>query len=70
MPNKMKGSSIFHILVFGSDLQRLVQQESFAFSENLSDGFYAKPGGREVFNIVVVTACMQFELEACLGNQG
>ena len=43
--DKMKGSAIFHILVFGSDLQRRVRQELLAFSKNLSDGFYAKFSG-------------------------
>ena len=68
--DKMKGSGIFYILVFGSDLQGPVRQELFAFSKNLSDGFYGKFGGREVFNIILVTKCMPFEMEARLVDPG
>ncbi len=68
--DKMKGSAIFHILVFGSDLQGPVRQELLAFSKNLPDGFYGKFGGREVFNIILVTKCMPFEMEARLVDPG
>lgn len=67
--DRMKGSA-FHILVFGSDLQGPVRQELLASPKNLSDGFYAKFGGRKVFNIVRMTKHVPFEMKAHLMKPG
>ena len=59
--DKMKGSALFHILVFASDIQGPVREALKQFSASLSDGFYNQYGGREVFNILLITKCLPFE---------
>lgn len=60
--DKMKGSALFHILVFASDLLGPVREGLKSFSASLSEGFYSRYGGREVFNIVLITKCLPFEI--------
>jgi len=61
--DKMKGSALFHILVFGSDLRGPIMEGLKAFSAALERGFYAKFGKKEVFNVVLVTKAFPFEVE-------
>ena len=58
----MKGSALFHILVFASDILGPVKEGLELFSASLSDGFYRYYGGNETFNIVFVTNCLPFEV--------
>lgn len=60
--DKMKGSALFHILVFASDVSGPVKEGLKQFSASLSGGFFNRFGGREVFNIVFVTKCLPFEI--------
>lgn len=60
--DKMKGSALFHILVFASDILGPVREGLKHFSAGLAEGFYRQYGGREVFNIVFVTKCLPFEI--------
>ena len=62
MYDKMKGSALFHILVFASDILGPVREGIKKFSSSLSQGFHSRYGGREVFNIVLVTKCLPFEI--------
>ena len=48
----------------------LSDKSCLQFSKNLSDSLYAKFGGREVFNIVLVTKSMPFETKAQLMEPG
>ena len=60
--DKMKGSALFHILVFASDILGPVKEGLKLFSASLSNGFYKRYGGNETFNIVFVTKCLPFEV--------
>ena len=62
MYDKMKGSALFHILVFASDILGPVREGLKRFSASLSEGFYSRYGRREIFNIVFVTKCLPFEI--------
>jgi len=60
--DKMTGASTFHILVFGSDLQGPVRDGLLAFSAALAPGgFFARYGGREMFNTVLLTKSLPHE---------
>ena len=41
-----------------------------AFSSALENGFYTEYGKKEVFNIVLVTKCLRFEIEERLADRG
>lgn len=65
--DKMTGASTFHIIVFGSDLQGPVREGLATFSAALGPaGFFACYGGREMFNVVLVTKCLPFETSGLL----
>lgn len=68
--DKMKGSALFHILVFGSSLRGPVKEQLGAFSSALENGFYAEFGKKEIFNIVLITKCLPFETEERLADGG
>ena len=68
--DKMKGSAFFHILVFASDILGPVREGLKHFSASLSEGFYGRYGGPEVFNIVLVTKCLPFEIEERMADSG
>ncbi len=68
--DKMKGSALFHILVFGSNLCGPVNEQLKAFSSALEDGFYTEYKKKEVFNIVLITKCLPFEIEERLADRG
>ncbi|MCJ1432695.1 hypothetical protein MMC27_002052 [Xylographa pallens] len=64
----MKGASVFHVVVFASDLQGPVRERVAAFSTALRDphGFYVRYGGKERFNVVLVVKALPFETEGLL----
>ena len=67
--DKMTGASVFHIIVFGSDLQGPVRDGLVSFSTALGpDGFFTRFGGREMFNVVLVTKCLPFETTELLSG--
>ena len=68
--DKMKGSALFYILVFASDILGPVREGLKHFSASLSEGFYGRYGGPEVFYIVIVTKCLPFEIEERLADSG
>ena len=68
--DKMKGSALFHILVFASDILGPVREGLKHFSASLSEGFYGRYGGPEVFNIVLVTKCLPFEIGERMADSG
>ncbi len=61
--DKMTGSSRFHVLIFGSDLQGPVRERVSQFSKALggSNGFYAKFGGPSTFNVLLILKALPFE---------
>ncbi|KAJ2985296.1 hypothetical protein NUW58_g4738 [Xylaria curta] len=64
--DKLGGAARFHILIFGSTLSgRQMQHNLRSFVGMLQDpaGFYRQFGGTDVFNIVLITKLMPFELE-------
>lgn len=69
--DKMMGVSRFHILIFASDLRGPVRERVARFSKlGLGPGgFFAKFGGREVFNIVLVVKALPHEKDELLGEQ-
>lgn len=68
--DKMTGASRFHILVFGSDLRGLVGDALATFSAALgSGGWYARFGGRAMFNVVLVTKRLPHEAEQLLREE-
>ncbi|KAI1749774.1 FAD binding domain-containing protein [Xylaria castorea] len=63
---KQGGAARFHIVVFGSHLSgRQIQNNLRSFINMLRapEGFYQRFGGATMFNIVLVTKLMPFELE-------
>ena len=68
--DKMTGTSRFHILVFGSDLQGPVRERIARFSAYAlgPSGFFAHFGGASMFNVVLVLKCLPFEKESLLGG--
>ncbi|KAI1132515.1 FAD binding domain-containing protein [Nemania abortiva] len=63
---KLGKAARFHIVVFGSSLTGQQMQNnlrSFADMLQAPTGFYRRFGGAEMFNIVLVTKLMPFELE-------
>lgn len=65
--DKLAGGARFHVVVFTSTLQGAeVQRRLGAFVKALKQpaGFFAKYGGAALFNIVLVTKLMPFELDA------
>ncbi|KAI5926689.1 FAD binding domain-containing protein [Camillea tinctor] len=65
--DKLAGPARFHLVVFVSTLAGTqVQQNLKAFVQTLLDqtGFYRRFGGAGLFNIVLITKLMPFELEA------
>ncbi|KAL9094759.1 MAG: hypothetical protein Q9165_003030 [Trypethelium subeluteriae] len=64
----MKGAKYFHLVVFASSFEGLVKHNVQQFAKCLSDpaGFYSRYGGRELFNLVVVTKRLPFEIDAIL----
>lgn len=65
--DKMTGASTFHILAFGSNLQDPVRNALAKFSAALGPGgFYTRFGGREIFNLVLVTKRLPYEAEPIL----
>lgn len=69
--DKMTGASRFHILIFGSDLGPPVRDALAKFSATLnsSEGWYARFGGREMFNVVLVTKMLPHEAERLLREE-
>ena len=69
--DRMTGASIFHILVFGSDLQGPVRDGLVAFSAALGPGgFFERFGGRDLFNIVLVTKSLPHQADELLQGDG
>jgi len=70
--DKMTGSSRFHILVFGSDLQGAVRERLAVLSKHLRDpsGFFARFGGAERFNVVLVVNALVHEIEGLMHGGG
>lgn len=66
--DKMTGASRFHILIFGSDLQGTVRAQLARLSQHTlgPKGFFAKYGGRAMFNIVLVLKALTHEKEDLL----
>ena len=66
----LTGAATIHLVVFASDLQGPVRTALEAFSVKLasSTSFYNRFGGRDRFNIVVVTKCLPYEAELLLGS--
>ncbi|KAI1111371.1 FAD binding domain-containing protein [Nemania sp. NC0429] len=64
--DKLAGAARFHIVVFGSSLSgRRVLSNLRSFVDAIRDpeGFYNRFGGAELFNIVLVTKLLPFELD-------
>jgi phenol 2-monooxygenase len=68
--DKMLGSSRFHILVFGSDLQGPVREELKRFSQQHfgPHGVFQRFGGSELFNVILITKVLPHELNDLLLN--
>lgn len=66
--DKMMGASMFHVVIFASDLQGPVRQRVSRFSRQAlgSGGFYDRFGGSSRFNVVLVLKCLPFEAEDLL----
>ena len=66
----MKGAGSFHLVVFASSIEGSVKRNLQQFAQSLCDpsGFYARSGGRELFNIVIVTKRLPFEIDAILAE--
>ncbi|KAL4890074.1 FAD binding domain-containing protein [Aspergillus ambiguus] len=65
--DKLPGDGRFHLVVFGSNLRGPVRQHLKVLSEEISSKkstsrFYARFGGPDMFNIVVVAKGMPFEI--------
>lgn len=65
--DKLPGDGRFHLVVFGSNLLGPVRQQLKVFSEDISSrtssGFYARFGGSDMFNIVLVIKGMLWEID-------
>lgn len=66
--DKMRGASLFHIVIFASSLEPGSQASSNVsrFTESAlmaSSGFYERYGGADRFNVVLVVKCLPFEIE-------
>ncbi len=70
--DKMTGSSRFHIVVFGSDLQGCVRERLAVFSRHLGEpqGFFARFGGVERFNVVLVVKATPHEIDDLMHGSG
>ena len=66
----MKGSSRFHIIVFASDLHGEIRNQLSVFSKALEAGLFAEYGGKEIFNVVLVTKSLPFELDSPQSDPG
>lgn len=69
--DKMVGASRFHLLVFGSDLQGPVRERVAAFSQQGlgPQGFFARYGGSEMFNVVLVLKALPDDSVALLAGE-
>ena len=70
MYDKMRGSALFHILVFASDFSAPIIEGLKHFSAGFSNGLSNRYGGREIFNLVVITKCQPFETEERMADAG
>ncbi|KAJ3580048.1 hypothetical protein NPX13_g521 [Xylaria arbuscula] len=64
--DKLKGAAQFHIVIFGSSLRgRKILNQIRVFVDALKDpeSFYRRFGGVDMFNVVLVTKLLPFELE-------
>ncbi|KAL4783565.1 FAD binding domain-containing protein [Aspergillus varians] len=70
--DKMRGVSRFHILVFASDLQGPVRERLAVFSRKAfeADGFFARFGGQDRFNVVLITKALPYEAVRLLRPHG
>ena len=70
--DKMTGSSRFHILVFGSDLQGHAGEGVAELSKQLLNprAFFARYGGVERFNVVLVVKALPHEFDAQVHANG
>ena len=70
MYDGMKGASVFHLVIFGSDLQGPVRRHISTFSKSLlgPEGFYNRFGRAERFNVVLVLKALPFEKEGLLSG--
>ncbi|KAJ5476099.1 hypothetical protein N7475_001828 [Penicillium sp. IBT 31633x] len=69
--DKLPGDGRFHLVVFGSNLLGPVREHLKVFSKEIAskrttDGFYARFGGLDMFNIVLVAKGMPFEVQESL----
>lgn len=64
----MKGAGLFHLVVFASSIEGQVKHNIQHFAKSVLDpsSFYSRYGGPEVFNIVIVTKRLPFEVDALL----
>ena len=70
--DKMTGSARFHILGFGSDLQGCVRERLAVLSKHLCEtrGFFARFGGVERFNVVLVVKALPHEINDLMHGNG
>ena len=64
--DKLKGAARFHVVIFGSSLSgRKILSNLRVFADALRDpaGFYRRFGGADMFNVVLVTKLLQFQLQ-------
>ncbi|RAH42804.1 FAD binding domain-containing protein [Aspergillus brunneoviolaceus CBS 621.78] len=66
----MRGAGFFHLVLFVSSWEGAVATYVRRFAQALANpnGFYVRFGGRRVFNVVVVTKCLPFEIEERLAD--
>lgn len=66
----MRGAGFFHLVLFVSSWEGAVATYVRRFAQALANpnGFYVRFGGRRVFNVVVVTKYLPFEIEERLAD--
>ncbi|KAL1850581.1 hypothetical protein Plec18170_006866 [Paecilomyces lecythidis] len=66
----MKGAGYIHLVVFASSIEGQVKHNLQQFVKSLCDpaGFYLRYGGRKLFNIVVVTKRLPFEIDTVMAE--
>ncbi|KAL4925216.1 FAD binding domain-containing protein [Aspergillus undulatus] len=67
--DKMTGVQRFHLLVFASDLQGPIRERLAIFSKTVfrSDGLFARYGGLNRINVVILTKSSPYEANRLLG---
>lgn len=67
----MAGVSKFHLLVFGSDLRGPVRERLARFSKKTlgPDGLFVRFGGKELFNVILITKALPYQARTLLGPE-